>query len=270
MSVNMRARQAFAQERIADDRQIHLSAVSMAAQGQRHALGHARKDKRLMGEQNCGRIVGHACQRTVEIVATDKAPPRNAMRHLVGESHHPERDAVLYQPHGLIVEHAHRGMAQGAGDSLAVVAGHVGQRAMPDIVIAEHAEHAMGRSQGAERRAPFVGMDSLRHNVRAAVIIAQQHDHVGIERVDSFANALDAGGGHPRIAGVGVGEDGYFQIKPRRPFGRREGIAGDLKQKPGSSTKVQPPRPSAPSDRVPAPRIKPRLVRLIIEYALVL
>ncbi|HEY8070774.1 MAG TPA: hypothetical protein VIE47_02250 [Methylocystis sp.] len=77
------------------ERQIDLAAVSVTRKRQRDALWRARKDERLMRQQDRRGVVGDFRERARQIVKAAPMAGAGADRHLVGKAREPERRAIL-------------------------------------------------------------------------------------------------------------------------------------------------------------------------------
>lgn len=77
------------------ERQIDLAAVSVAGKRQRDALWRARKDERLMRQQDRRSVVGNFGERPRQIVKAAPMAGAGADGHLVGKAREPERRAIL-------------------------------------------------------------------------------------------------------------------------------------------------------------------------------
>src|ERR1700691_2612840 len=120
-----------------DERQVHLSAMRMAAKRERHALRHTPENERLMSQQDDRRIIRHLGQSSGQVVDALEAARSGLMRQLVAKPRYPEGVALVVHADSLVLEHRDVGVAERSADALAVVAAHARKRTMPPVVIAE-------------------------------------------------------------------------------------------------------------------------------------
>ena len=83
------------------------------------------------------------------------------------------------------------------------------------------------RVQLAKFRSPGGRMHGAGNEAHAGGIVAQQQDDVGFEFLGLGADTGDPLRGHPRLAGMDVGNDCDAQFEAGRPAGRMQRVVGD-------------------------------------------
>ena len=204
----------------------HLAAVRVSGKRERHALGHARKNIRLVRQQNHGRLICDLGERARQIIDAFEPAPRPLAAaadegHLVAEPGQPERTAVLVEAHHVVLVDGDADGFQHAPAEHRALAGALGVQVVPPVVIAENGMHAERRPEDAQRIGPLLGSNRAGLELVAGGEVAQQHDDVGVELVGALGDGADALGRHQRTAGMHVGNDADAQIEAGRPSRRR-------------------------------------------------
>jgi hypothetical protein len=181
----------------------------MAAERKRNARRHARKNIRLMRQQNNWRVVSDFRQRPGQIVdpiSWMAPPPHRDKGDLIAQSDNPERFPVLDQTHGVILIDGKTSILHGLADVRQAVAPAHRRLIRPPVMIAKHGMNAERRVKPRQCARPGARrLLSLKFMSRH--IVANEQGAVGaltVGQIDNFRHALR---GHPRIAGVKIGYD---------------------------------------------------------------
>src|SRR5262245_18715277 len=82
-----------------DKRQPDLAAVGMAGEGQRDAVGHARKNIRLVDQQHDGIVASDLGKRARQVIFAAEAAVADEMRKLVADTAEPELPSLPSELH---------------------------------------------------------------------------------------------------------------------------------------------------------------------------
>src|SRR6516164_9109225 len=167
------------EQRGGENRHINLPAMRMPAKRQRNPVRHVLEYIRFMRQKHDWCIIFHLRQCAGQIVGADVLSSWPGP--LIGEARDPEGVTALVQAYRLVFKQLDACMGQYAADAFAVIAAHIGKRAMPPVMIAENCIGAEGGFEDREGFGPLIGHNGTGDEFMTAVEITQQKDYVGVK-----------------------------------------------------------------------------------------